>query len=66
MHNTGGWHDAGDYGRYIVAGTKTVMDLLLAYKKCPEKFASLDGGKGFDLLIFLCNICYLLKKIVYL
>ena len=40
----GGWHDAGDYGRYIVAGTKTVMDLLLAYKKCPEKFA------GFDLL----------------
>lgn len=46
----GGWHDAGDYGRYIVAGTKAVMDLLLAYKKCPEKFASLDGGKGFDLL----------------
>ena len=29
----GGWHDAGDYGRYIVAGTKAVMDLLLAYKK---------------------------------
>ena len=46
----GGWHDAGDYGRYIVAGTKTVMDLLLAYKKCPEKFARLKGGKGFDLL----------------
>ena len=40
----GGWHDAGDYGRYIVAGTKTVMDLLLAYRKCPEYF------KGFDLL----------------
>lgn len=39
----GGWHDAGDYGRYIVAGTKTVMDLLLGYKKCPEAF------KGFDL-----------------
>ncbi len=45
----GGWHDAGDYGRYIVAGTKTVMDLLLAYKKCPEKFAELEGS-GFDLL----------------
>lgn len=28
----GGWHDAGDYGRYIVAGTKTVMDLLFAYE----------------------------------
>lgn len=25
----GGWHDAGDYGRYVVAGTKAVMDLLL-------------------------------------
>ena len=46
----GGWHDAGDYGRYIVAGTKAVMDLLLAYKKCPEHFACLNGGKGFDLL----------------
>ncbi len=40
----GGWHDAGDYGRYVVAGAKTVMDLLLAYKKCPQSF------DGFDLL----------------
>lgn len=40
----GGWHDAGDYGRYIVAGTKTVMDLLLAYD-------SLGAGyKAFDVL----------------
>ena len=38
----GGWHDAGDYGRYVVAGTKTVMDLLLAYRKCPEKFSDFD------------------------
>lgn len=28
----GGWHDAGDYGRYVVAGTKAVMDLLFAYE----------------------------------
>ncbi|MCQ2597107.1 MAG: glycoside hydrolase family 9 protein [Treponema sp.] len=28
----GGWHDAGDYGRYIVAGAKTVMDLLYSYE----------------------------------
>lgn len=28
----GGWHDAGDYGRYVVAGTKTVLDLLITYK----------------------------------
>lgn len=29
---TGGWHDAGDYGRYIVAGAVTVADLLYAYE----------------------------------
>ena len=28
---TGGWHDAGDYGRYVKTGTKAVSDLLLAY-----------------------------------
>lgn len=29
---SGGWHDAGDYGRYVVPGTKTIQDLLLAYE----------------------------------
>jgi endoglucanase len=29
---TGGWHDAGDYGRYVVPAAKAVADLLLAYK----------------------------------
>ena len=29
---SGGWHDAGDYGRYVVAGAVTVMDLLEAYE----------------------------------
>lgn len=29
---TGGWHDAGDYGRYIVPGAKAVADILLAYE----------------------------------
>ena len=27
---SGGWHDAGDYGRYVVAGAKAVADLFLA------------------------------------
>ncbi len=27
---SGGWHDAGDYGRYVVSGAKTVADLFLA------------------------------------
>ncbi len=35
---TGGWHDAGDYGRYIVAGAVAVADLLLAYEAMPENF----------------------------
>ena len=30
---TGGWHDAGDYGRYVVTGAKTVADLLMAYEE---------------------------------
>ena len=29
---TGGWHDAGDYGRYVVPGAKAVQDLLLTYE----------------------------------
>ncbi|MFT8349286.1 glycoside hydrolase family 9 protein [Clostridium saccharoperbutylacetonicum] len=29
---SGGWHDAGDYGRYVVATSKAVADLLSAYE----------------------------------
>ena len=29
---SGGWHDAGDYGRYVVPGAKTVADLFAAYE----------------------------------
>lgn len=29
---SGGWHDAGDYGRYVVPGAKTIQDLFLAYE----------------------------------
>lgn len=30
---SGGWHDAGDYGRYIVPAAMTIAQLLLAYEK---------------------------------
>ena len=30
---SGGWHDAGDYGRYVVPGTKTIADLFLTYEE---------------------------------
>jgi endoglucanase len=29
---SGGWHDAGDYGRYVVAGAVAAADLLEAYE----------------------------------
>ena len=33
---SGGWHDAGDYGRYIVPAAKAVADLLYAYQENPD------------------------------
>lgn len=38
---SGGWHDAGDYGRYIVPAAKTVADLLLSYEMNPSAYT--DG-----------------------
>ena len=35
---SGGWHDAGDYGRYVVPAAKTIADLLYAYDANPEIF----------------------------
>ena len=35
---SGGWHDAGDYGRYVVSGAKAAADLMLAYELYPSAF----------------------------
>jgi endoglucanase len=40
----GGWHDAGDYGRYVVPAAKTIVDLLEA------RDAAGDSYKDFDIL----------------
>ncbi|MBP0975051.1 MAG: glycoside hydrolase family 9 protein, partial [Oscillospiraceae bacterium] len=40
---SGGWHDAGDYGRYVVAGAKAVADLLYAYLANPSMFGDKVG-----------------------
>lgn len=40
----GGWHDAGDYGRYVVAGVTTVADLLLTYEDYPEIWSTDELG----------------------
>ena len=36
---SGGWHDAGDYGRYVVPAAKAVADLMLAYTASPSVFS---------------------------
>lgn len=41
---TGGWHDAGDYGRYVVPGAKAVQDLFLTYED--SEYASKDDAIG--------------------
>ena len=43
LNVTGGWHDAGDYGRYTVAGAKAAADLLLAYENYPSVFDDAVG-----------------------
>lgn len=35
---SGGWHDAGDFGRYVVATSKTLADLIFAYNSNKEAF----------------------------
>ncbi|MGA9365407.1 MAG: glycoside hydrolase family 9 protein [Bacteroidota bacterium] len=36
---TGGWHDAGDYGKYVVNAGVSVGTLLMAYEYFPSKFS---------------------------
>ncbi len=40
LDSSGGWHDAGDYGKYAGPGAKAVADLLLAYELYPSAFAN--------------------------
>ena len=40
----GGWHDAGDYGKYVATGAVAVAQLLAAFEACPALFP--DGQLG--------------------
>jgi endoglucanase len=40
MLATGGWHDAGDYGKYVVNAGITLGTLLMAMEYYPERFGS--------------------------
>ena len=33
-----GWHDAGDYGKYISSAAQPVHDIFMAYEMFPQKF----------------------------
>ena len=35
---SGGWHDAGDYGRYVETAVKALSDLLISYIITPNSF----------------------------
>ena len=39
---SGGWHDAGDYGKYVVAGAQTVADLLMTYERVKNTTGALN------------------------
>lgn len=39
----GGWHDAGDYGRYVVPGAKAAADLMLTYETYGDVFGDETG-----------------------
>ena len=57
---SGGWHDAGDYGRYVVPGAKAAADLMMAYERYPDAFSDEMGipesGNG---------ICDILDEVRY-
>ncbi len=44
LANHGGWHDAGDYGRYLVNSGITCGTLLWAWELFPQVLAHLDLG----------------------
>lgn len=64
---TGGWHDAGDFGRYTTAGAVAVAHLLYAYELFPESFQDSlnipESGNGIPDILNEClyELKWLLK-----
>jgi endoglucanase len=42
IDGSGGWHDAGDYGKYVVNSGIATGELLLAYELFPERVGSIS------------------------
>lgn len=55
----GGWHDAGDFGRYVTAGAVAVAHLLYAYiynpKAFDEKINIPESGNGMPDILNECK-----------
>lgn len=60
---SGGWHDAGDYGRYVTAGSCAAAHLLYAYKMFPSVFdkQKLNIPEGSDMPDLLAECRYELE-----
>jgi len=57
---TGGWYDAGDYGKYVATTTITVSRLLEAYRQAPDLFDASNANKQL-LPLILSEAVYGLK-----
>lgn len=55
----GGWHDAGDFGRYVTAGAVAVAHMLYAYELYPESFNDSlnipESGNGIPDILNECR-----------
>jgi len=56
---SGGWHDAGDYGRYVVPGAVAVSHMLYAYELFPKAFSDSlnipESGNGVPDILNECR-----------
>ncbi len=59
MDAVGGWHDAGDYGRYILPQAAAVYQLMAAWSKNPRLFGDATGipesGNGVPDILDECR-----------
>ncbi len=63
----GGWHDAGDYGRYTTAAATALAHIFYAYQLCPNSFEDTlnipESGNGIPDILNEClyELRWLLK-----
>lgn len=62
---SGGWYDAGDYGKYTPTGSITVANILLAYENQPGKFTKGQMVLPEGLALFETNMPDVLVEMKY-